>query len=125
MSKLQIIETESGEQLVVLSRRDYDALLARSGDEDAEDRMTLLLAAEARAEQPLPEPVSSAVLSGDSLLKAIRRWRGMTQVELAQSAGLTQSYLSELEQGAKTGSSDTLSRLAQALDVPSGWLTPG
>lgn len=36
---VQIIRSESGDELVVLSRREYDALLARAGDEDAEDRL--------------------------------------------------------------------------------------
>ena len=40
MSKPQFIRTEAGEEFVVLSRRDYDAMRARLGDEDAEDRMT-------------------------------------------------------------------------------------
>lgn len=119
---VQIITTDSGEELVVMSRRDYDALLAQLGDEDAEDRMTLLLAAEARAEQPLPEPVSAAVLKGDSVLKAVRAWRGLTQVELARAAEINQGYLSELETGAKTGAPDKLARLARALDVPAAWL---
>lgn len=119
---IKTIESESGEELVVLSRREYDALLARAGDEDAEDRMTLLLAAEARGEAPLPEAVSTAILAGDSPLKAIRRWRGLTQVELATAAGLTQSFLSEIESGAKSGSAETLTRLAAALNVPAGWL---
>jgi hypothetical protein len=51
---VQTLTTPAGEELVVLSGRDYDALLARLGDEDAEDRMTLILAAEARADAPLP-----------------------------------------------------------------------
>ncbi len=56
---VQTLTSPSGDELVVLGRRDYDALLARLGDEDAEDRMTLILAAEA----PLPETVSSAILA--------------------------------------------------------------
>ncbi len=119
---VQVLKTESGEELVVLSRRDYDALLARVGDEEAEDRMTLLLAAEARAEAPLPEPVSAAVLRGEGLLRALRLWRGMTQVQLAEAADIGQSYLSELESRAKTPSAETSARLARALDAPVGWL---
>jgi hypothetical protein len=46
--KPQFIMTEAGEELVVLSRREYDALLAQLGDEEAEDRMTVLLANEVR-----------------------------------------------------------------------------
>jgi hypothetical protein len=36
MGKLQIIHTD-GEDLVVIARRDYEALLARAGDEASED----------------------------------------------------------------------------------------
>ena len=119
---IQIIKTESGEELVVMSRREYDALLAQLGDEDAEDRMTLVIAAEARADAPLPEPVSVAMLAGDSLLKALRKWRGMTQAVVASEAGINQGYLSELEAGAKTGAPETLRRLAALYDVPERWL---
>lgn len=119
---VQKIVTESGEELVVLSRREYDALLAQLGDEEAEDRMTLIVAAEARGEAPLPESVSSAVLGGDSVLKALRLWREMTQVQLAQAAGLGQGFLSELEARAKAASPATLAKLASCLDVPVGWL---
>ncbi|UCI05061.1 helix-turn-helix domain-containing protein [Mesorhizobium sp. B1-1-8] len=119
---IQIITTDSGDELVVMSRREYDALLAQLGDEDAEDRMTLLIAAEARGEQALPEQVSAAMLAGDSVLKAVRKWRGLTQAALAQAAGLNQGYLSELEARAKTGKAETMQRLARAMDVPAGWL---
>jgi DNA-binding XRE family transcriptional regulator len=118
----QFLKTESGEELVVLSRRDYDALLARAGDEEAEDRMTILIAAEARGEAPLPKEVSAAVLSGDTLLKALRKWRGMTQDELASASGVNQGYISELENGSKTGTADTLAKFSSALALPEGWL---
>ncbi len=49
MGDPQFINTESGEILVVLAERDYDALLASAGDEAAEDRMTARLCAKPRA----------------------------------------------------------------------------
>jgi phage baseplate assembly protein W len=52
---IQIIKTPLGEELVVLSRREYDSLRARLGDEEAEDSMTLVLAAEARSALAAPE----------------------------------------------------------------------
>jgi DNA-binding transcriptional regulator YiaG len=118
----QILKTDSGEELVVLTRREYDALMARLGEEDAEDRMTLLIAAEARSEEPLPDAISQRVLAGDSLLKALRLWRGLTQMALAEASNINQGYLSELETGAKSGAPDTLKLLARTLDVPEGWL---
>ncbi len=119
---LQTIKTASGEELVVLTRREYDALEAQLGDEEAEDRMTLLMVAEARGEAALPAKVSQAVLAGDSLLKSLRQWRGLTQAELSKAAGLGQGFLSELEAGSKSGSAETVGKLALALDVPEGWI---
>jgi hypothetical protein len=55
---VQIITTEGGEELVVLPRRDYDRLLARLGDEEAEDR---ILADVARQ-------VSDRIASGEEAL---------------------------------------------------------
>lgn len=120
---VQTIISPSGEELVVLSRRDYDALLAQLGDEAAEDRMTLLLAAEARAEATLPSEISDAILKGQSLLKALRVWRCLTQMQVAEKADLNQGFLSELENRTKSASPDTLTRLALALDVPAAWLS--
>lgn len=119
---VQVIRTESGEELVVMTRREYDALLAQLGDEDAEDRMTLVVASEARGGEPLPEAVSAAVLAGDSLIKALRKWRGLGQVDVAKAASINQGYLSEVENRSKTGSPETLRAIARALDVPEGWL---
>jgi DNA-binding XRE family transcriptional regulator len=106
----------------VLSRRNDDVLLARAGDEDAEDRMTLIIAAEARGERPLPETVSSAILGGDSILKELRNWRGLTQAELAKEAGINQGFISEIESRAKIGTAETLGKLVVALDVEVRWL---
>jgi hypothetical protein len=57
MSNPQIITTESGEELVILSRRDYDALLARLGYEAAEDRMIERLLADAKAKPEIALPL--------------------------------------------------------------------
>lgn len=45
----QFLKTEAGEELVVLTRREYDSLLARLGDEEAEDRMTVRILEEVGA----------------------------------------------------------------------------
>ena len=68
------------------------------------------------------EMVSAAILKRDSVLKALRNWRGSTQVQRAQAAGIARGFLSELEARMKTGSAETLAKLAQRLDVPVGWL---
>lgn len=74
----------------------------------------------------LPAEVTAAMLKGATLIKALRKWRGLTQVQLADATGLAQSYLSELEaEGRKTGSPEAWAKIAAALDVDVNWLTEG
>jgi hypothetical protein len=61
--KPQFLRTETGEELVVLSRREYDSLLARLGDEEAEDRMTVRIL----------EEVGARLASGEEELVPLER----------------------------------------------------
>lgn len=76
-----------------------------------------------RYEAALPPEVSAAILRGDSRLKAIRNWRGVTQLHLNFKTGVAQGYLSDLESGRRTGTPETIAKLAQALNVPAEWLS--
>jgi transcriptional regulator with XRE-family HTH domain len=53
------------------------------------------------------------------VLRTLRATKGLTQVDLAKRASITQSYLAELERGGKKNPSlVVLKRLAKALGVP-------
>ena len=53
------------------------------------------------------------------MLKGIRETQGLTQVQLAGKAKVTQAYIAQLESGDKKNPSlDILKRLAKALGVP-------
>jgi DNA-binding XRE family transcriptional regulator len=119
MSKPQIIKTETGEELIVLSRRDYDAMRARLGDDDAEDRMTARIIRESKASGGVAAPLSvwDEIEVASSPIGPLRKWRKLTQEELAAKAGISQGYLSELETGRKTGDLATLHKVAAALGV--------
>jgi DNA-binding XRE family transcriptional regulator len=127
MNEPQIIRTSAGEDLVVLTRADYEALLARAAaaDEDADD-VAIYDARKAELALPgrgtLPADLSALVLASDSFLQALRKWRGKTQVALAEAVGIQQGYLSDLESGRRQGAAETLERLASALDVPVDWI---
>ena len=126
MAEPQIIRTPSGEELVVLTRADYDSLLEAlaEAEEEAAD-VALYDARKAEARETvsvLPAEVSAALLKGARLLEALRDWRGMTQTRLAEATGLAQGYLSDLERGRRGGTPETLARIAEALDVPATWL---
>src|SRR5579859_6836742 len=82
----QIIRTPNGEELVVLPRAEYEALLERA-DREAEDGDDVAVYDARKAELAagggvLPPEVSAAILRGESRLKAIRNWRGETQLHL-------------------------------------------
>jgi hypothetical protein len=124
MSAPQIIRTPSGEELVVLPRAEYEALLERA-DHEAEDADDVAIydARKAAGDGVLPPEVSAAILRGESRLKAIRSWRGETQLHLSFKTGIGQGYLSDLESGRRTGTAETIAKLAQALSVPVEWLS--
>jgi hypothetical protein len=127
MSAPQIIRTPAGEELVVLPRADYEALMSRA-DQAAEDADDVAIYDARKADMAagmrlLPQEVSAALLRGDSRLKAIRLWRNQTQRNLAAHTGIGQGYLSDLESGRRAGTPQTMARLAQALDVPPDWLS--
>ena len=121
---IQIIRTESGEELIVLSRREYTALLARAGDEEAEDEMTRIMgeefkAALARGEDvALPLEIWDAMDAGQNRIKVLREYRGLTQAELAAAAGVNPDLVAELEGGREGGAPDGLKEIARALGVP-------
>ncbi|MGD1036648.1 MAG: helix-turn-helix transcriptional regulator [Roseiarcus sp.] len=125
MAEPQIIRTPSGEEMVVIPRREYERLIAAAHDEDADD-VAIYDARKAELsgdpDALLPAQVSAAMLRGDSRFKALRRWRGLTQSALAAKAGVGQGYLSDIETRRRTGAPETLQRLARALDVPVKWV---
>lgn len=116
------IQTPGGEELVILSRSEYDALLAAK--HDPEEAWALGAHDEAQArllsgeDVAIPEQVWDALESGGNRLRILRDWRGLGQMELAVAAGVAQPYVSEVEAGKKTGSARTLAKLARALAVP-------
>jgi len=127
MGKPQIIHA-GGEDLVVIPRADYEALLARAGDPASEDLLTARIvdatsAKLAKGEDiALPGAVWDAIEGGEPPLRAIRKYRGLTQSAVAARAGLRQGYIADIEGGRKTGSAASLKAIAAALEVPLGVL---
>ncbi len=128
MSNVQFIKTPEGGELAVLSRSDYEALVAaaREAEEDAADIAAYDAAksADPIMRLALPAEITAAMLKGDSLIRALRRNAGLTQSELASRAGIGQGYLSEIEVvgSKKSPSTETLIALAKALGVEQDWL---
>lgn len=110
--------TIDGEAFIALSRRAYDKLVEAA--EDAAD-----LAAIARFERRLaageeeliPSEMVDRILSGENLVRVWREYRGLTVAALAEKAGITQPYLSQIETGKREGTLQTMKKIAEALKV--------
>jgi ribosome-binding protein aMBF1 (putative translation factor) len=125
---IQTFTTPSGDELVVLTKADYELLVELAGQGEEDEDAELVAIADARMADSanasrLPAEVSRLLLSGMSLLKALRQWRDIGQVKLAHDIGTSQGFISDLENGRRTMTAEVRSRLASALDVPEGWLS--
>lgn len=127
MIPFQTLKTSSGEELVVISRAEFDRLcaLAAEAEEDAADIAAYDAAKaefEASGSIAFPPDLSTLLLKHKSWLAAMRKWRGLSQADLAAKVGIGQSLLSGLETGRHIGSATTIEGLAAALDVPLDWI---
>lgn len=109
---------------VTLRRADWEALVDLL--EDAED---VAAVAARRAQEAVAgrDVARRDYLTGDEVrrlldwespLKLWREKRGLSQRDLARAAGVSPSYLAEIETGRKPGSAEALLHLARALAVP-------
>jgi hypothetical protein len=62
--------------------------------------------------------VWAAIESGEHPVRAIRKFRGLTQIDVADQVGLRQGYIADIEAGKKTGFAASLKAIAAALGVP-------
>jgi len=69
-------------------------------------------------ESILPDNILQELsLEKSNPIKIIRKYRGMTQDDLASAVGVSRPYLTEIETGRKDGSIKTLKSIAKALNV--------
>jgi DNA-binding XRE family transcriptional regulator len=108
---LQFIDSPRGERLVVLPETQYHIL----------KNAAATLSAMQRAQQEtgtVPDQVKRRISGGESPVRAIREWRGLSGAYLARLAGITPSMLSQIERTGKTGSTRTIKAIAEVLGVP-------
>ncbi len=68
-------------------------------------------------EELVPSEVTYAILDGGNPIKTWRDYRRLTQQELASRAGISASYLSQIESGKRTGTTAALAAIAAALNL--------
>ena len=74
--------------------------------------------AKAVDEETFPDTViNRLILNEENSIKVYREYRGLTQKQLADKAGIQRGYLAEIETERKSGSVKTLRAIAEALNV--------
>jgi len=115
---VQIIKTPQGEEMAVLPKADYDKLLEAFEDrEDIAAARTFREKLAAGEEELIPAEFVNRMIDGESKIKVWRDYRGMSAKALADAAGISAAYLSQIEKGAREGSLDAMKKIAGALCV--------
>jgi len=70
-----------------------------------------------RNQETVPAEMVDRLIAGENPVKVWREYRGLTQRALAARAGLNFSYLSQIETGARKGTTATMKKLAESLSI--------
>jgi ribosome-binding protein aMBF1 (putative translation factor) len=114
-------KTPRGE-VAILPRKDYELLVAKASEAD-EDTGTARIVARARKEVAegavlLPKEVVDRLANGENAVRVLREWRDITQMYLSFKTKLSQGYISDIENGRRTGTVAALRLIANVLNVP-------
>ena len=109
--KPQIIQTPSGDDLIVLTREEFEDLI------DARDHADAMRAIATGAMETLTSAELDRLLSASTPLAFWRKRRGLTQRALAEGVGVTQPYLAQIESGKRVGDVALHAKLARALGI--------
>ena len=117
MTKAQVIFDDEGQPaFAVIPWRLYKRLSKYDSDIELSDE-ELYDSTKLADEESFPIDVVDRLLAGENGVKVYRNYRGMTQKQLAGLVGINAVYLSQIEAGRRTGSTQTLTKLAKALNV--------
>ncbi len=121
---VQIINKDSRPEWAVIPYEEYIRL--REEAEMLQDVADYDAAKEAleQGEESIPGEVTFAILDGENPIRVWRNYRTLTQQELADSAGISKPYLSQIETGKRTGTAEVLAAIANALGVTLDELMP-
>jgi mRNA interferase RelE/StbE len=105
-------------EMVSIPVEEYQRLLAIAEgmfDVRAYDRAVEALAS--GEDELLPAEMARRIVAGEAPLRVWREHRGFTQAALSERSGVNRVQIANIEAGTKTGSVETLKKLADALGV--------
>ena len=115
---LQVIKQGDTPEWAVVPYKIYLELVEKAEMlQDVLDYDSAKAALERGEDELVPGEVVYAILDGGNPIKVWREYRGMSQSEAAEKAGISVPYLSQLEANKRKGSLDVLSAIAKVLQV--------
>jgi len=115
---VQILEYEGRPAFALMPIKEYERLVAAL--EDAHDAKAIeefyrrLVSGE---EETFPADVADRLLAGEHPVRVLRSYRGMTLQQVADTCGVTNAHISQIEKGKRSMSTQLLKRMAEALRV--------
>lgn len=108
----------SGDRMVVIPAADYERLTEiaeTAADIRAYDKAKARLAA--GEDELIPAEVANRILAGENKVRVWREYRSLEVKALAEQAGISAAYLSQIETDKREGKVGQLKNLAAALRV--------
>lgn len=115
---VQLIPPKGKPEFAILPYDDYLKLIEKAEMlEDVRDFEQAMEDFHKSGSVTIPGEVVFALIDGANPIKTWREYRGLSQNDLAQQAGISIPYLSQMETNKRKGSLKVLSSLAQALQL--------
>ena len=105
----ELVEDPERAELVVMTPEDLADL--------AEDAAATAAYHRTRDQERVPIGVVDRLIAGENSVRVWREHRGRSLRQLAEQAGVGIGYLSQIENGERKGTVETLKKIAMALDV--------
>ncbi len=115
---VQVIERDGKPEWAVLPY-DLYVQLAEEAEmlQDIRDFDSTKAAIAQGTEELIPGAIAFALLDGENPVKVWREYRCFTQQQLAEMVGISAPYLSQIETGKRSGTTEVLLAIAKALNV--------
>ncbi|MBX5202242.1 helix-turn-helix transcriptional regulator [Rhizobium sp. NZLR1] len=114
----QFITTATGDRLAVIPEAEYQRLIEALEDRaDAEAVRVFNQRLADGEEELMPAEFANRIINGESQIRVWREFRSMTARELAEKAGISAGFLSQIEKGGRDGSFETIKKIATALEI--------
>jgi DNA-binding XRE family transcriptional regulator len=122
---IQVINQDNKPEWAVIPYETYLQLVEKAEMlQDIQDYDSARAALERGEDELVPAEVVYALLDGENSIKVWRDYRRLSQQDVAEKAGISVPYLSQLETNKRKGSLDVLQAIARVLQVSLETIVP-